>query len=147
MKSHKCFFALLIGLISLSSCKKDTTSDTDITAFSWKLISVSSNAGAFEPENRDYHREDAFILSFENDSMFTLNTSVNHAGGKYFIPEKGEINVVIYHEFTEVYPTDADEISLNENLITVFGEVSSYTIKGRTLTFKGAKGEVVFKKK
>lgn len=138
------FFPLLTGM---SSCKKDKTLDLDITKFEWVLQEVNTGNETFMPEKKEYFTENAFVLKFETDTSFSLNTSINYAGGKYKIETKGEILIAAYGESTSVGAVNTKEQELNQNLIDVFKEVTEYKVVGKILVFKGAKGEVEFKKK
>jgi hypothetical protein len=148
MKSVRNQLALLLVIIPMItiSCKKDLTDTTDITAWEWKVKSVTTNGKTFKPKKKDYLRNDAYILVFENDMTFKLNTSVNMAGGNYLIVEKGKVSISTYEEYTEVVTTDNKEVELNKNLLTVFNEVTTYEVLGDILIFKGTKGEVKLKK-
>ena len=138
-------YFIIIPLLAVG-CKKDVTDTIDITAWKWELKAVTTGSDTYKPKNKDYLRNDAYILTFEADSTFTLSTSVNYAGGNYTIPKNGEISIYLYEETTEVATSDNDEKKLNENLLTVFSEVTTYQVLGKTLIFKGSKGEVEFKK-
>ncbi len=148
MKSIKKQLALLLVIIPMItiSCKKDVTDTTDITVWEWKVKSVTTNGKTFKPKNKDYLRNDAYVLMFENDTTFKLNTSVNMARGNNLIIEKGKVSISTYEEFTEVATADNEEIKLNKNLLTVFNEVTTYKVLGNILIFKGTKGEVKLKK-
>ena len=139
-------FILFPLMTGMSSCKKDKTLDIDITKFSWTLKEVRTIDKTLKPEKKEYFREEAFILKFDTDTTFILNTSVNFAGGKYLITQKGKITIVVYGESTQVGAVDINEKELNENLLTVFSYVDEYKVAGKTLTFKGEKGEVEFKR-
>lgn len=141
-------FLLIIPIMGgMSSCKKDKTLDLDIAEFSWELKEVRTNSNTFKTVKRKNHFiEDAFVLKFATDSIFSLNTSVNYAGGKCKIITKGNIKVYTYDESTKVGVANAKELELNQNLIEVFKEVTEYKVVGKKLVFKGVKGEVEFKK-
>lgn len=61
--------------------------------------------------------------------------------------QKGKILIVAYGESSSVGVADTKEQELNQNLINVFKEVTEYKVVGKTLVFKGRKGEIEFKKK
>lgn len=138
------FFPLLAGM---SSCKKDKTLEVDITKFEWVLQEINTWSETYKPEKKEYFRENAFVLNFDTDTTFSLNTSVNYAGGKYKMETKGKILIVAYGESSSVGVADTKEQELNQNLINVFKEVTEYKVVGKTLVFKGRKGEIEFKKK
>lgn len=154
MKAQKDFIVRQLTLILLilfplitvmTSCKKDKTLDIDITKFEWKLQEIRTGGKTLKPERKDYFRENPFILKFDSDTTFSLNTSVNFAKGKYQIESKGEILIFTYGESTCVGTVDTKEQELNQNLLYVFKEVKKYIVVGETLLFKGTKGEVEFK--
>ena len=147
MKKLITLTLFLMSLITgMSSCKKDQTLDLDITKFTWKLKEVRTSGNTFKAEEKEYFRETAFVLIFNTDSIFSLNTSVNFAGGKYEIATKGEIKIYSYRESTKVGTLDTKDLELNTNLLIVFKGVTEYEVIGETLIFKGDKGEVEFKK-
>lgn len=145
---NQIVLVLVVISIVISSCRKDMTDETDITKFKWELTSIVTKTETLKPKSdlEEYHSANAFILEFSNDSSFRLNTNVNTAGGKYTIIEKGKIDINSYGEFTEVGATGKDK-ELNDNLLYVFREVTTYKLFGDNLTFKGIKGEAKFKKK
>ena len=132
-------FPLITGM---SSCQKDKTLDINITEFEWELNSITDDGNKVKRPSGDFHRDDAYILRF-SDSTFVLNTTVNSAGGHYKIITKGEINILSYGVMTMV----CCETDFDEKMISVFKGMTSYTVKGKTLTFKGDNSEVEFKKK
>lgn len=148
MKSIKNKLVLLLIILPMVtiSCKKDVTDTTDITVWEWKLKFVQTDNEKLKPKKKEYLRSDAYTLTFENDTTFKLNTSVNMAGGIYFIVEKGKISISTYEEYTEVATTDNEEIKLNENLLSVFNSITTYEVLGDNLIFKGTQGKVEFKK-
>lgn len=146
LEKQLVLFFIIFAIIASCSCRKDTIDEIDITKWTWKLKSVTTNNETFKPQKNEYFRDNAYILDFENDSTFLLNTSVNYAGGIYKIVNKGVINIFSFNEFTKVGTVDNSEKELNNNLLAVFREVTTYEVLGNILTFKGSKGEVEFKK-
>jgi len=71
-----------------------------------------------------------------------LNLSTNPGYGVYQIPSRGNIVVTAYSNTTEIAMTDFDY-----KLLSAFVLMTSYTVKGKTLLFKGNDSEVEFKKK
>ena len=143
-------FFLTLPLLAVG-CKKDITEKIDITEYEWELQHVdANNGGKLSVQNKDYLRDDAYVLNFNTDSTFSLYTSVNVAKGNYEIPQQGDISVHSYTAITEVGTTDEDVKKLNKNLIRVFNAVTSYEVFGglnKTLVFDGPKGKVKFEKK
>ncbi len=138
-------------------CKKDITDKIDITKHKWELQYVETNNKKLEPKNKDYHRDEAYDLTFSTDSTstlqtsstFSLHTSVNVAEGTHEIHQKGELSVYSYTAITEVATIDEETKKLDKNLIRVFNEVTTYEVFGglnKTLVFDGPEGEVKFKK-
>lgn len=143
MKTRNKKYQLLCVLlfIAVSSCK-DTTLETDITQFEWQLKFIKKNGTTYKPGSYEAERRE-YLLWFYTDSTFMLNTSVNEAGGKFTIPQRGSINVSFYQSLTQV----CCEKNFDEILLAVFPQVTSYSVKGNALTFKGGGNEVEFKKK
>ena len=142
MKSTLIILISLIGIAAFSSCKKDKTLDTDITDYEWELKSVTIDGNKDKRPNENFHHPKAYVLIFENDTMFWLHLSSNSSGGKYTIPTKGIVEIDTYSNLTEIAMTDFDN-----KLMSVFNEMTAYTVKGKTLTFKGNNNEVEFRKK
>lgn len=132
-------FPLLTGM---SSCKKDKTLELDITKSQWELILITQNGVEHKKPKEEFQNPDAYILSFESDSTFWLNFSVNTGYGKYGISSNGNIVIDSYDNITRAAMSDFDKKLLSE-----FRIMTSYTVKGKTLTFKGNNSEVEFKKK
>jgi hypothetical protein len=132
-------FPLMTGMIS---CKIDQTLDINITKYQWELKLITINSKEYKKPSGDFHLSDAYILRFENDSILWLNLSTNQGYGVYQIPSKGNIAVTSYSNTTEIAMTDFDY-----KLLSVFKLMTSYTVKGNTLTFKGNGSEVEFMKK
>jgi hypothetical protein len=145
-KIKKQMTTLLLIILPLMtgifSCQKDKTFDLDITTTEWELKSVTVNANEHKRPNGNFHHPEAYVLIFENDTTFWLHLSSNSSGGKYTIPTKGIIEIETYSNLTEIAMTEFDELVLE-----VFIKMTSYKVKGRTLTFKGNNSEVEFKKK
>ena len=135
----------LISIILLLGCNKDITDELDIKSERWKLESISDN-GTVKTENKDYFRENAYVLILYTDSTFQLNTSVNVAGGNYNIPKLGDITISYYGEYTKVGTSDEKEIALTEKLLNVMPNVERYKVLGNTLYFYTLSGEIKFKK-
>lgn len=144
IKSLIQFFVSLLIMISITNCNK--TDDTDITEYSWKLKSINAEGETFRPTKRAHLFQQAYLLQFDSDTAFTFNTSVNHAMGKYIISQKGEVSIINYREISRAGAADPNEQIFNKRLAEVFNEATTYTVKGRALTFKGSKGEVIFKR-
>ncbi len=129
-------FLLLFSTILGSNCEKNLTDETDITKYSWKLVSITTKEESLKPDNKH-------ILEFPNDSIFYLNLSVNSAGGKYKILSKGEIKIYSYNAFTEICCDDTD---IDYALLNILPTITSYQVLNNTLIFKGASNEVEFNK-
>jgi hypothetical protein len=135
---------ILFPLITvMSSCQKDKTLDLDITESMWELKSITDDGNTQKKPSGDFQRRGAYILWFSSDSSFILNTSANLAGGKFKIILKGEIELISYQIMTlACCDTDFDEA-----MIDVLKRMTTYTVRGKTLTFKGNNSEVKFEKK
>lgn len=125
MKTNLLF--LLFAAITLLACNKEKlTNDTDITQSSWKLkcIAVGKEKYKDELKKDDYHRPAPYVLAFESDSTFVLDTSKNHARGFFSIPEKGKIEIKFYGSRTEV----GGENDFDEKMLRYFSTVTDYEL-------------------
>lgn len=99
----------------ISSCNK--TADIDITEYSWELKSINMEAKLLKNlKEKKFHHPNAYILTFKSDSVLWLSISVNMIRGRYFIPDRGTINIVYYGEHTQVGDA-ADRIIFNDKLL------------------------------
>ena len=133
-------------ILFFHGCEDSTSVEPDITRWKWELQSVTSDNKTLCPQKSDYMLDNAYLLEFESDSTFWLNTSVNGAGCYYTIIKYGVISISNYHEFTAVAASDPYETELNDSLISVFNKVTTYKVISDTLHFKGKDCEVTFKK-
>lgn len=118
-----------------------------ITDYQWKLIMIESDGKQLTVTKDEYFREDAYMLKFDNDSIFTLNTSVNSAKGKFLVDlESKSILISNYHEITEVAASNINEQNLNDLLINSMNHVISFEQMNNYLTLKGDFGEIKFEK-
>ena len=81
-------YILLILIFSFMAFSCDKTEKNEeqiliITGYKWRLNMIESDGKQLTVTKDEYFREDAYILTFDNDSIFTLNTSVNSAKGKF----------------------------------------------------------------
>lgn len=132
-----CFIVVPMLIIS---CKKDKTDSLDITEFKWKLKSLTINNETDTPSEK---KKSSYILGFVNDSIFSLNLSVNTGRGGYLITANGQIIISSYGAGTKV----CCENDFDLKLIDVMNAVTAYQVKGNKLILKGDKGEAEFKKK
>jgi hypothetical protein len=132
-------FPLLTGM---ASCQKDKTHELDITKFQWELKLITQNDVEHKKPNEAFQNPDAYILRFESDSTFRLNFSINTGYGNYLISTNGNIAIDSYDNITRAAMSDFDD-----KLLYVFRIMTSYTVKGKALTFKGNNSGVEFKKK
>ena len=138
------FFLVFFPAILCSSCEKeDLTDSIDITQFSWMINSITITDIKHKVKKDNYHNSEAYILVFESDSIFKLNTSVNLAKGKFQIYSKGNINVFYYHEITEV----GGQTEIDNKLLKYVPSVSSYQVFNNILLLKGKNCEIELKKK
>lgn len=136
------FLYMVIVIIIMISCKKDLTDSTDITESCWKLKSISTNSEKYKAAKEETSRENAYLLIFSNDSIFSLNLSVNYANGGYKIVSNGSIIIYTYQVSSEI----CCESDFDNKLLETFSLATSYKVINNTLTFKGEKGEIEFKK-
>lgn len=151
MRTNEYFFngqitVLLIILFPLitvmSSCQKDKTLDLDITMLDWELKSIKQDGTIHNAALEDIYKPDSYILRFESETIFQLDFSINTGKGEYEIITNGEISIISYTNITRAAMTDYDNI-----LLSVLKQMTTYTVRGKTLTFKGNNSEVKFKKK
>jgi hypothetical protein len=135
---------ILSGLF-FQSCNTESELDLDIISEKWNLISIENNGSVIEKENKDYFRDNAYVLIFDTDSTFSLNTSANYAGGKYIISDLSKISIFSYHEFTEVATLDENEQLLTDKLIQEIPKVYEYKIQNEKLTLITDNGNITFK--
>ena len=114
--------------------------DVDITNYEWELKYVETGG----EKCNNTKGKSAYVLQFNLDTVFGMNTPSNLAGGFYEIEECGDIIVHTYHNLTEAgeFPED---VPLNTALYETFGAVTEYTLQGKKLTFSGSRGTVVFR--
>jgi hypothetical protein len=137
------FLLIFFPAILSNGCKKEDITDTiDITQFSWKLKKISVDGNKIKVKEDDYFNNEAYILVFENDSIFRLNSSVNLAKGSYQITTKGYINVLNYQEITKV----GGQNEIDDKLLQVTSKITSYKVLENILLLKGDNCEIELKK-
>lgn len=137
------FLLIFFPAILCNGCKKEDLTDTiDITQFSWKLKKISVDGNKIKVKEDDYFNNEAYILVFENDSIFRLNTSVNLAKGSYQITTKGDISIFNYQEYTEV----GVQNDIDDKLLQVTSKITSYKVLENILLLKGDNCEIELKK-
>tara|TARA_R110002033_G_scaffold161303_2_gene197777 strand:- start:613 stop:1056 length:444 start_codon:yes stop_codon:yes gene_type:complete len=140
---------LLILCLTLSSisCSKDDKSSDDITLHDWNLISIKFENQITIIPQKDFFNDNAYILKFSSQSAFSLNTSVNGAIGNYSINHvSNKIIISDYHEITEVGETSTDEKTINNLLIQLLNNATSFNVNLDDLILFGENEEFVFKK-
>jgi len=144
MKTKLLFF--MIVTITLLSCNKEKlTNDSDITQSTWKLKCISVGNEKFKDELKkgDHKRPAPYVLAFESDSTFVLDTSMNNSAGMFSIPEKGKIEIKVYGSRTEV----GGENDFDEKMLKYFSTVTDYELITRNkLRFYGEGCELEFVK-
>ena len=135
----KSLLLIFISILSLSCSKEDITSS--ITDNKWKVKSVIV----------DNQKETApvftwaYVLEFDSDTTFLMNTSVNTGGGNIKIISEDLLEIK-YCEFTEVGGhNDFDELLLAA--LSPFSSIMNYELKGNKLALTKYNKEVVLKKK
>ena len=146
MRNFKSILISLIlsGLI-FQACDKQNQLDLDIVSEQWDLISIEDNGNLILKENKDYFRDNAYVLIFDTDSTFSLNSGVNHAGGTYKISDSSKMTIFSYQEFTEVATSDEHEQKLTDKLIQELPKVYEYKIQNDRLTLITDSGTILFK--
>jgi len=133
-----------VPVFMLFSCRKNLTNEIDIKSLNWNLISISHN-GSVKTENKDYFRENAYVLVFYTDTTFGFNTSVNFAGGSYISSGIGDIIISSFEEITKVGTTNDKEKELTEKLLEAMPLVERYDVLGKRLYLYTSEGEIKFK--
>ncbi len=137
------FLLVLVFAILCNACNKEDLTDTvDITQFSWMMKSITIEK-KIKVKDDDFFNNEAYVLIFENDSVFQLNTSVNLAKGRFQISSKGIINIFNYHENTEL----GGQNKIDNKLLQNISKITSYQVLNDILILKGSNCEIKFKKK
>jgi len=144
MKKILLSIVLLVLILSYGCAKKDLTDSIDITQKSWVLNKIIVDGEKFKANDFDCFNNEAYILYFENDSVFELNTSINVAGGVFYIQNRGTIEISDYHEYTEA---GGHHNEIDENLLNKMLTVNSYKVIGEDLYLEGDDIEIVFSEK
>lgn len=131
-------------MTGIFSCQKDKTLDLDITKLEWELKSITINSNKTDAPTGNFHKPDAYILKFESDSLFSLPTNTNSMWGKYEILSKGQI---IIYGTSGSQVAEAGHTEFNNSFRSTLEQTNTYSVKGKTLTFKGNNSEIEFKKK
>lgn len=142
-------YLIIIPVIFLTvNCSHELPVNFSVTDYHWQLLKVETGTGEeLKPEDKDYLRDDAYVLVFESDSTFRLNTSVNVARGKCIVMEEDDkIEIVTYQEITEIATADLEDMKLNNGLIKVIRQVEEYEKDGDHLVLEGMEGKAKFKK-
>jgi hypothetical protein len=156
MKTNKLIYVIAVVGFSLffilNSCGNEIGKDgfpqsgETITQYEWKVQSIVFESKHLKTPSDHTLREEAYILKFDNDSYFSMATSVNYAGGKYQIVSEGSIIIEDYHEGTKVYNALDQVRDFDDRLLSAFNGVTSYSCSGDKLSFRGDKIEVDFVK-
>lgn len=147
MKTNQLILLLFSILFLLNSCEKENEqADMDFLQNKWKVQSVTNEIKRFTiPSERTFFRENAYILKFVNDTNFIMNTSVNYAGGNCQIVLEGHIIVSGYGEGTMMFNALEHQRNFDEQLVSTFNGVMSYSYTKSRLIFRGeGNKEIVF---
>lgn len=138
-------FIFVIGVCaSVCSCSKDKILDSDLTKYQWELKSVKINSNLYNVPSGNFQLSEAYMLSFESDSILHIPTNVNTAYVKYRILKEGEI--VIYG-VSQTLVGEGKYTDFNNALRLAIENTSNFSIEGKSLVFKGNNTEMRFKKK
>ena len=69
----KLVLSIIAGLL-FAGCQSEEV--VDITQHTWKVNKIAMHNHIYTIKNKDYLRDDAYMLIFLNDSMFQLNTNL-----------------------------------------------------------------------
>lgn len=134
----KLIFSILV-VILFAGCQSEEV--VDITQHTWKMDKIMDHNHIYTVKNKDYLRDDAYMLIFLNDSIFQLNTSINLAYGNYEIPAKNSI-IMDYSVVTEV----GGGYKIDTVLVNCIGKIASYKNKNNKLIFEGKNCKMVLTK-
>ena len=129
----------ILAVFLFAGCQSEEV--VDITLHTWKVKNITAHNHIYTVNNKDYLRDDAYILIFLNDSMFQLNTSINLAYGKYEIPANNTIKMD-YTVVTEV----GGGYEMDTVLTNCLGKITSYKNKNNKLVFEGKNCKMVLTK-
>jgi len=138
---------LLCCVIFFYGCKKDLTSETDITQYSWKVKRITVDGAKSKAPKKDRNgnemtkTENPLILNFRSDSIFDLNLSINYGQGDYYIPQRGVISINSYVNTKVCCDTDFGD-DLGDVIVTSW----TYEVLGETLLLTADNNEIKFNK-
>ena len=135
----KILFVFVVVLLSFSNCKKHD--DNFIFQNEWIIKSIIVENKMIKP-NSNLLREDAYVLKFINDTVFSLSTSVNYACGNYYVMSDNDI-YICYHSITMV----GSEGYFDKLLEIMLNDVKHYSCVNNKLTFQiNGNNKIIFKK-
>ncbi len=140
-KSRLAIF--LFSIVIFTACKKELTDSMDITQSEWTMDCIVFGKHKTKVKCKDCHNSHAYILKFENDTLFRLNTSVNFALGIYDIESPGDFKVSYYGEVTEVGGGNDMDKKILENLPSA----KSYSVYKNSLIIQTDNCEMTFRKR
>lgn len=133
---------LSICFVFFSGCKKELTDSMDITQSEWTMDCIAFGKDKTKVKCKDCKSDNAYILKFENDTMFRLNTSVNGALGRYEIESPGDFRVTHYGEATSVGGGN----DMDEKILKNLPLAKSYSVYKNSLVIKTDNCEMTFNK-
>jgi hypothetical protein len=133
---------ILFVLMSGTSCRKITDS-IDITQSDWTLDCIAVGRDKKKVRCKDCKRSLAYILRFDDEEMFHLDTSVNSAMGHYSLPENGTFIITSYGEITAVGGGNEMDQLILEKMKTV----TSYDAYSNKIVLHGDDCELTFLKR
>jgi len=140
------FLALLINIFG---CEDDNSlENTNILGENWKVLSIAlgNNQGEYEILDKDYFNKDAYVLYFNLDSTFNLNTSVNSYGGELNISTETKKLSFQIISGTRVGQSDDNVRETDSVLTEVFKSTTNFQIVEDNVELIGDKGIIKLKK-
>jgi len=134
---------LVLALFGMVSCHTEELDFNTVRDQKWLLKCINDGSN-LNVKNKDYHREDAFILEINGDSFYSLNSDANYAGGSFEVPENGKIEIGSYGEFSEAASSDEHAREVVSKLTETLPLVTEYKIMGNHLYFKGPDLKIKF---
>ena len=138
-------WSLVIFCMSFLACDKESETPLNLITEKWDLLSVENNEGLISRPFDTYSFDEAYSLSFENDTLFCLPTSVNVAGGTYQLFDNQTIFILTYSEHTEVATMSQVDKFFTNKLLEELPKVYKYKIEDKLLTFFTNEGEIIFR--
>jgi len=148
MNSQKILklISITIYLLIIIGCSNsDSQVVDDITKFQWKLVSIELEDETIILSERSYAKDLSYILSFTENSTFSLDTSVNAAMGKYSI-NSNLLSFIDYKELSEAGTNDPEQLKIDELLLQRLMNITEFKTNENFLFLISLNDKFIFKK-